>query len=168
MHSGVESTDWYLTYSVSVIWMSYMTTAYTLILCYMTCHMTHGKTVHHEVSMWWLSASLVVFLLLLCNNVLFCRIPYTYSLKSTWPGWKTAGSVCYKPNSLLLLLHKKSFSSKSVSKHFWYHVLSLDYVILTITITEALRLPKWSLFFNYKVMLLLCHLRVNWIQIQVM
>ena len=40
--------------------------------------------------------------------------------------------------------------------------------ILTIRITEAFGLPKLSLFSKYKVMLLLCHHRVNWIQIQVM
>ena len=31
-------------------------------------------------------------------------------------------------------------------------------------ITKAFGLPKQSLFSNYRVMLLLCHLRVNWIQ----
>ena len=41
-------------------------------------------------------------------------------------------------------------------------------LILTARITEAFGLPKPSLFSNYKVVLLLCHLRVNWIQIQVM
>ena len=40
--------------------------------------------------------------------------------------------------------------------------------LLTLTITEAFDLPKASLFSNYKVMLVLGHLRVNWIQIQVM
>ena len=43
-------------------------------------------------------------------------------------------------------------------------VLSLGYAILTITITEAFGLPKPSLSSNYKVMLFLCCLRVNWIQ----
>ena len=33
--------------------------------------------------------------------------------------------------------------------------------ILTVRITEAIGLPKLSLFSNYKLMLLLCHLRVN-------
>ena len=47
-------------------------------------------------------------------------------------------------------------------------VLSLGYVYwLTVRITEAFCLPKPSLFSNYKVILFLCHLRVNWIQIQV-
>ena len=40
-------------------------------------------------------------------------------------------------------------------------VLSLDYAILTVRITEAFVLPKPSLFSNYKVMLFLCRLRVN-------
>ena len=40
-------------------------------------------------------------------------------------------------------------------------VLSLAYAILTVGITEAFGLPKPSLFSNFKVMLLLCHLRVN-------
>ena len=39
--------------------------------------------------------------------------------------------------------------------------------ILTVRITEAFGLPKPSLFSNYKVILFLCHLRLNWIQIQV-
>ena len=33
--------------------------------------------------------------------------------------------------------------------------------LLTVRITEAFDLPKPSLFLNYKVMLLLCHLRVK-------
>ena len=40
-------------------------------------------------------------------------------------------------------------------------VLSFGYAILTIRITEAFSLPKLSLFSNYKVMMFLCHLRVN-------
>ena len=36
--------------------------------------------------------------------------------------------------------------------------------LLTVRITKAFGLPKPSLFSNYKVMLLLCNLRVNWIQ----
>ena len=40
--------------------------------------------------------------------------------------------------------------------------------LLTIRIIEAFGLPKLSLFSQYKVMLLVCHHRANWIQIQVM
>ena len=39
--------------------------------------------------------------------------------------------------------------------------LSLCLGNIYIIITKAFGLPKWSLFSNYKVMLLLCHLRVN-------
>ena len=84
----------------------------------------------------------------MCSLSMSCRIPDPCSLNSTWPGWKTAWSVCYKPNSLPSLIHKKSFSSKSISKHFWHHVLSLGYAILTVRITEAFGLPKPSLFCN--------------------
>ena len=59
------------------------------------------------------------------RSIRLWRIPVTMSLNSTWPGWKTAWSVYYKPNSLPSLIHKKRLSSKSESKHFWHHVLSL-------------------------------------------
>ena len=69
-------------------------------------------------------------------------------LNSTWPGWKTARSVCYKPNSLPSLIHKKSFPVKanaSTSDTMFYPWVMC---LLTIRITEALGLPKPSLFCN--------------------
>ena len=52
------------------------------------------------------------------------------------------------------------------NKRIWIYYLFYPCVmyLLTVRITEVFGLPKPSLFSNYKVMLLLCPLRVNWIQ----
>ena len=91
---------------------------------------------------------IIHFLVVLCSNSL-CLAGYQW-----WVAWIPPGQggtqleVCATNLTLFpSLIHKKSVSSKSESKYFWHHVLSLGYV-LTVRMTEAFGLPKPSLFCN--------------------
>ena len=110
VHSGVESTDWYLT---KVQFLSYDTELALNLLLY-----NRRETVLHEVSMWWQwtvsQRNSTLHCAEMCCSSMSCNIPDTHSLNFTWPGWKTTWIVCYKPNSFPSLIHKKSFSSKSI------------------------------------------------------
>ena len=88
------------------------------------------------------------------------------SLYLAWPGQNTAVMCATDLTLFPRESTRKVYPVKanpSTSDIMFYPWVT---VFITIWITEAFGLPTPSLFSKYKVMLLLCHLRVNWIQIQ--
>ena len=81
---------------------------------------------------------------------------------------KTALLMGAQPRPKALTMHAVVLTGVKRSTICYGAIFTVTYIFfLTVRITEAFSLPKPSLFCNYKVMLLLCHLSVNWIQIQV-
>ena len=93
-------------------------------------------------------------------------IPVQGSLYLTWPGQNTAEVCATDLTRSPRWSTRKVYPVKvhpSTSDTMFYPWVT---VFITVRITKAFGLPKPSLFSKYKVMLLLCHLRINWIEIQ--
>ena len=73
-------------------------------------------------------------------------------------------------NFTVAWLKKKSFAVICKASFYVLFIISFSNVLslglrdIYVIITKAFGLPKLGLFSNYKVMLLLCHPTVNWIQ----